>query len=204
VRIEVGEIESVIRAVDGIRNVYVQVRPDEDQKRVVAYCATGPARAVSEAALREHCRKRLVSTMRPSSFVIVDELPINASGKIDERALPSADFTVESEPVEQLSDIERNMLTEAFGPILGRTDFSKTASFFDLGGTSLQAAQLVSKIKKLFATTISLVVFFNDSSVQSMALEVERSRLASLSAEELEKAIEQMTEEDVARLLVSE
>jgi hypothetical protein len=62
----------------------------------------------------------------------------------------------------------------------------------------------MSKIKKLFSTTISLVVFFNDSSVRSMALEVERSRLASLSAEELEKAIEQMTEEDVARLLASE
>jgi acyl carrier protein len=170
----------------------------------VAYCATGSARAVSDAALRDHCRKRLVSTMRPGSFVIMDELPINTSGKIDERALPAADFTVESKPAEQLNDIERTMLTEAFGPILGRTDFSKTASFFDLGGTSLQAVQLMSKIKKLFSTTISLVVFFNDSSVRSMALEVERSRLASLSAEELEKAIEQMTEEDVARLLASE
>lgn len=204
VRIEIGEIESVIRAADGITNVYVQVRQDGDQKRVIAYCATGAGRAVSEAALRDHCRKRLVSTMRPSSFAIMDELPINASGKIDERALPAADFTVESKSVEQLTDIERSMLTEAFGPILGRTDFSKTASFFDLGGTSLQAVQLMSKIKKLFSTTISLVVFFNDSSVQSMALEVERSRLASLSAEELEKAIEQMTEEDVARLLASE
>lgn len=204
VRIEIGEIESVIRSVDGISNVYVQVRQDGDQKRVVAYCATGAARTVSEAALREHCRKRLVSTMRPSSFVIMDELPINASGKIDERALPAADLIVESKPVEQLNDIERTMLTEAFGPILGRVDFSKTASFFDLGGTSLQAVQLMSKIKKLFSTTISLVVFFNDSSVQNMALEVERSRLAGLSAEELEKAIEQMTEEDVTRLLAGE
>jgi acyl carrier protein len=96
------------------------------------------------------------------------------------------------------------MLNEAFGPILGRTDFSKTASFFDLGGTSLQAAQLVSKIKKLFSTSVSLAAFFSDSSVQSMALEVERARLASLSPEELEKAIEQMSEEDVARLLASE
>ncbi|WP_328345310.1 non-ribosomal peptide synthetase [Micromonospora sp. NBC_00421] len=206
VRIEIGEIESVLRAADGIKNVYVQVRPDGDQKRVVAYCATGAGGTVSEAVLREHCRKRLVSTMRPSSFVIMDELPINASGKIDERALPavSVDAAAESTPVEQLNDIERTMLTEAFGPILGRVDFSKTASFFDLGGTSLQAVQLMSKIKKLFSTTISLVVFFNDSSVQSMALEVERARLASLSPAELEQAIEQMSEEDVARLLASE
>ncbi len=204
VRIEIGEIESVIRSADGITNVYVQVRQDGDQKRVVAYCATGVARTVSEAALREHCRKRLVSTMRPASFVLMDDLPINASGKIDEKALPAPGVVVESKPAEQLNDIERTMLTEAFGPILGRVDFSKTTSFFDLGGTSLQAVQLMSKIKKLFATTISLVVFFNDSSVQNMALEVERSRLAGLSAEELEKAIEQMTEEDVARLLASE
>jgi acyl-coenzyme A synthetase/AMP-(fatty) acid ligase/acyl carrier protein len=204
VRIEIGEIESVIRGAAGITNVYVQVRLDGDQKRVVAYCATGPARTASEVALREHCRKRLVSTMRPSSFVIMDELPINASGKIDEKALPAPGVVVDTKPSEQLSDTERAMLTEAFGPILGRVDFSKTASFFDLGGTSLQAVQLMSKIKKLFATTIPLVVFFNDSSVQNMALEVERSRLASLSPEELEKAIEQMTEEDVARLLASE
>lgn len=208
VRIEVGEIESVIRTAAGIRNVFVQVQENQGQKRVVAYCATGGAGNISDATLREHCRKHLVSTMVPRTFVILDELPINASGKINERALPAADATVEaavdSGPAEQLSDIESHMLTEAFGPILGRTDFSKTASFFDLGGTSLQAAQLVSKIKKLFSTSVSLAAFFNDSSVQSMALEVERARLASLSAEELERAIEQMSAEDMARLLASE
>jgi amino acid adenylation domain-containing protein len=208
VRIEVGEIESVIRTAPGIRNVFVQVQEDQGQKRVVAYCATGGAGNVSDATLREHCRRHLVSTMVPSSFVILDELPINASGKINERELPAAGAAVEaagdSVPAEQLSDLERQMLTDAFGPILGRTDFSKTASFFDLGGTSLQAAQLVSKIKKLFSTSVSLAAFFSDSSVRSMALEVERARLASLSPEELEKVIEQMSEEDVARLLASE
>ncbi|MFH8217695.1 amino acid adenylation domain-containing protein [Streptomyces sp. NPDC018057] len=201
VRIEIGEIESVIRAFDGIRNVYVQVQQAQDHKRVVAYCATGGARHVSETALREHCRRYLVSTMVPSTFLVLDELPINASGKIDERALPGVDATAEPEPEERLSDVERQMLTKAFGPILGRTDFAKNVSFFDLGGTSLQAAQLVSKIKKIFATDISLAAFFADSSVQSMALEVERARLAGLPPEELEKVIEQMSEEDVSRLL---
>lgn len=201
VRIEIGEIESAIRAVRGISNVYVQVQQEHDEKRVVAYCATGGARDVSEGTLRDHCRKRLVSTMVPSTFVLLDELPINGSGKIDERSLPGVDFTVEPEPADQLNDVERKMMSQAFGPILGRTDFAKNVSFFDLGGTSLQAAQLVSKIKKIFATDISLAAFFKDSSVQSMALEVERSRLASLPPDELEKAIEQMAEEDVARLL---
>jgi amino acid adenylation domain-containing protein len=208
VRIEIGEIESVIRTAPGIRNVFVQVQEEQGQKRVVAYCATGGAGNISDATLREHCRKHLVSTMVPSSFVFLDELPINASGKINERALPAAGATaeaaVDSAPAERLSDIERQMLTEAFGPILGRTDFSKTTNFFDLGGTSLQAAQLVSKIKKLFSTSVSLAAFFSDSSVQSMALEVERARLASLPAAELEKAVEQMSKEDVARLVASE
>jgi len=166
VRIEIGEIESVIRAADGIKNVYVQVRADGDQKRVVAYCATGPARAVSEAALREHCRRRLVSTMRPSSFVIMDELPINASGKIDEKALPAPGVR---RRIHTLGTAQRHRTNDADRGVRAdprRVDFSKTASFFDLGGTSLQAVQLMSKIKKLFSTTISLVVFFNDSSVQ--------------------------------------
>jgi len=201
VRIEIGEIESAIRAFRGVRNVFVQVQQERDLKRVVAYCATGGAHDVTEAALRGHCRKHLVSTMVPGRFVLLDELPINASGKIDERALPGVDDTVEPEPVDQLTDVERKMMTQAFGAILGRTDFAKNVSFFDLGGTSLQAAQLVSKIKKIFATDISLAAFFADSSVQSLALEVERFRLASLSPEELQQAIEQMTEEDVARLL---
>jgi acyl carrier protein len=208
VRIEVGEIESVIGAATGVRNVFVQVQEDQDQRRIVAYCATGGAGNISDATLREHCRKHLVSTMVPSSFVILDELPIDASGKINEQALPAAGAAVEaavdSEPAEQLSDIERQMLTEVFGPILGRADFSKTASFFDVGGTSLQAAQLVSKIKKVFSTSVSLAAFFLDPNVQSMALQVERARLASLPLEELEKALEQMSEEDIARLLTSE
>ncbi|MFD5141787.1 amino acid adenylation domain-containing protein [Streptomyces sp. NPDC058401] len=201
VRIEIGEIESVLRTARGVRNVYVRVQQDQDHKRVVAYCATGGAGEVSEGALRDHCRRHLVSTMVPSTFVLLDELPVNASGKIDERALPNVGSAVEAEPTEGLTDVERQMMTKAFEPILGRSDFAKNLSFFDLGGTSLQAAQLVSKIKKIFATEISLAAFFADSSVQSMALEVERSRLAGLSPEELEKAIEQMTEEDVARLL---
>jgi amino acid adenylation domain-containing protein len=203
VRIEIGEIESAIRAARGIRNVYVRVQQEQDRKTVVAYCATGGARDVSEAALREHCRRHLVSTMVPSTFVLLDELPINGSGKIDERALPGAGagVTAEQAPVDQLTDVEAKMMTQAFGAILGRTDFAKNVSFFDLGGTSLQAAQLVSKIKKIFATDISLAAFFADSSVQSLALEVERTRLAGLSPEELQQAIEQMTEEDVARLL---
>ena len=201
VRIEIGEIESAIRAARGVRNVYVQVQPDGEHKRVVAYCATGGAREVSETALRDHCRRHLVSTMVPSAFVLLDELPINASGKIDERALPAVGAAAAPETADQLTDVERKMMTQAFGPILGRTDFAKNVSFFDLGGTSLQAAQLVSKIKKIFATDISLAAFFADSSVQSLALEVERFRLASLSPEELQQAIERMTEEDVTRLL---
>ncbi|MEE4545842.1 amino acid adenylation domain-containing protein [Streptomyces sp. V4-01] len=201
VRIEIGEIESAIRAARGVRNVFVQVQQEQDTKRVVAYCATGGARDLSEAALRDHCRKHLVSTMVPSRFVLLDELPINASGKIDERALPAAGAAVEPETEDRLTDVESKMMTQAFGAILGRTDFAKNVSFFDLGGTSLQAAQLVSKIKKIFATDISLAAFFADSSVQSLALEVERTRLAGLSPEELQQVIEQMTEEDVARLL---
>ncbi len=201
VRIEIGEIESAIRAARGVRNVFVQVQQDEDHKRVVAYCATGGAPDVSESALRDHCRRHLVSTMVPSRFVLLDELPINGSGKIDERALPGVGAAAEPEPTDRLTDVERKMMTQAFGAILGRTDFAKNVSFFDLGGTSLQAAQLVSKIKKIFATDISLAAFFADSSVQSLALEVERSRLASLSPDELQQAIDQMTEEDVTRLL---
>lgn len=201
VRIEIGEIESAIRAARGVRNVFVQVQQEQDTKRVVAYCATGGAHDVSETALRDHCRKRLVSTMVPSRFVLLDELPINGSGKIDERALPAAGDAAEPKTADHLTDVESKMMTQAFGAILGRTDFAKNISFFDLGGTSLQAAQLVSKIKKIFVTDIPLAVFFADSSVQSLALEVERSRLARLSPEELQQAIEQMTEEDVARLL---
>lgn len=201
VRIEIGEIESAIRAARGVRNVFVRVQQDQDTKRVVAYCATGGSGDVTETALRDHCRKHLVSTMVPSTFVLLDELPINGSGKIDERALPAAGATVEAETADELTDVERKMMTQAFGPILGRTDFAKNVSFFDLGGTSLQAAQLISKIKKIFATDVSLAAFFADSSVQSLALEVERARLASLSPEELQQVIEQMTEEDVSRLL---
>ncbi|WP_327674361.1 non-ribosomal peptide synthetase [Kitasatospora sp. NBC_00458] len=201
VRIEIGEIESAVRGARGVLNVFVQVQQEQDQKRVVAYCATGGAGDVTENALREHCRRHLVSTMVPAKFVLLDELPINASGKIDERALPAVDATAEPEEADRLTDVERRMMTQAFGPILGRTDFAKNVSFFDLGGTSLQAAQLISKIKKIFATDVSLAAFFADSSVQSLALEVERSRLASLSPEELQQAIEEMTEEDVTRLL---
>src|SRR5919112_4663844 len=89
-RIELGEIESVLVRQEGVKEAAVVVREDEGgDKRLVGYVSAEEGRRLSAAELRERLRRELPEYMTPSAFVLMDELPKTASGKVNRPALPA-------------------------------------------------------------------------------------------------------------------
>jgi amino acid adenylation domain-containing protein len=90
-RIETAEIESTLRQHPAVREAVVTVREDSSEKRLVAYLVLQPKQTITTNQLRTHLQQSLPDYMVLSTFVVLDKLPLTASGKIDRRQLPAPD-----------------------------------------------------------------------------------------------------------------
>ncbi|MFF3247470.1 amino acid adenylation domain-containing protein [Streptomyces sp. NPDC002870] len=166
-RIEPGEIESVLAQAPGVGRVAVIVREDRPGVRqLVAYVvpaagvgpdaaadrpdADGAAADGSDAglpdagALRALVARRLPEYMVPAAVVVLPELPLMPSGKLDQSALPAPVYTGSAES-RAPRDERETKLCELFGELLGATGVGIDDNFFDLGGDSIVAIQFASR-----------------------------------------------------------
>ncbi|MFI7605992.1 amino acid adenylation domain-containing protein [Micromonospora sp. NPDC049366] len=145
-RIELGEIESALRELPGVTEAAVIVREDSPgDKRLTAY-VVGPA---EHAPLRAALKETLPEYMVPAAFVTLDALPLSPNGKLDRRALPAPVVSREASVtlVEPRDDTER-LLAGIWSEVLGVPTLGIDDDFFDLGGHSMLATQVVAKIRK--------------------------------------------------------
>jgi amino acid adenylation domain-containing protein len=175
VRVEPGEIEAALRDGPGVRDAHVAARPGpRGEKRLVAWIVG--ERGGPEADLREHLRARLPEVMVPSAFVHLDALPLTASGKIDRRALPDPDWQrpeLRGEPVAPRTPVEE-ILAEIWKDLLGVERVGIHDSFFDLGGHSLKAGQLVLRIRGQLGVELPVRTVFEAPTVAEMAVAIGR------------------------------
>ena len=166
-RVELGEIEAVLAALDGVAQAAVAVREDQPgDKRLAGYVVPDPGAELDPAVLREACGRVLPGYMVPSAVVVLDALPLNANGKLDRRALPAPEYAAghgraPASPREQA-------LCELFAQVLGLDQVGVEDSFFDLGGHSLLAAVLVARLTQQLGVKISLRTFMSNSSVRAI------------------------------------
>ncbi|MBY4576090.1 non-ribosomal peptide synthetase, partial [Gordonia paraffinivorans] len=168
-RIELGEIEAVIASAPGVREVVVTVvdAPSGSQN-LVAY-VTGDD-SVSEAVLREHAAGRLLPFMRPSVWVVLDDMPVNAAGKVDRKALPAPSFDAVEYAAPE-SEAEQSVAA-VFADLLGVERVSVVESFFDLGGNSLSAARLAARASAVTGVEVSVRDVFDAPSVRELVAAV--------------------------------
>lgn len=145
-RIELGEIESALRDQPGVTEATVIVREDSPgDKRLTAYLVGEAEHAALKGALKD----TLPEYMVPAAFVTLDALPLTPNGKLDRKALPAPVVTREASValVEPRDDTER-ALAAIWSEVLGVDTLGIDDDFFDLGGHSMLATQVVAKIRK--------------------------------------------------------
>jgi len=142
-RIEIGEIESVINAIEFVETVAVIVRKVNENDTLVAFY-TGADN--NETVIRDICSDKLPKYMVPSAIVHLDKLPLNQSGKLDRKELVQMQVTVTNttESDEPINKSEK-FICEAFEKILGLDKAGRNTDFFDNGGTSLSMIALLSE-----------------------------------------------------------
>ncbi|MFJ3644674.1 non-ribosomal peptide synthase/polyketide synthase [Streptomyces murinus] len=148
-RIEPGEIEAALLALDGITAAAVVAVPDaHGHTRLAAYIvpASGAPRPVP-AELRADLRRVLPDAWVPSSFTALDALPLTTSGKLDRRALPAPETPAAEREFVAPRTPEEETLAAVWAEVLGVARVGVTDNFFELGGDSILSIQAVSRAR---------------------------------------------------------
>ncbi|MEO9330497.1 amino acid adenylation domain-containing protein [Gordonia aurantiaca] len=170
-RIELAEIEAVLARVDGITHAAATVHCASSGDVLVGYLAGD----VDLDAVRARVAETLPQYMRPTQWVVLDDVPLTPTGKLDRRALPAPEV-VAGEYVPPADGIER-VLAGIFGEILGLDEVSVTVPFFDLGGHSLLAMRVVAAVADQLAIDIDIRDLFRTPTVRELAATLTRRQL---------------------------
>jgi amino acid adenylation domain-containing protein len=177
-RVELGEIDAVLREHKSIKDVAVVARKSESgQQKVYAYVVAKVGEKPSVNELRNALKMKLPDFMIPSAFVFLNALPVNPNGKLDRRALPEPDGTrpeLEQTYFPPQSALEK-LLCHLFAGVLGLERVGVADSFFDLGGHSLLATTLVSRIRTTFGVSLPLSQLFSHPTVRLLVPVLEKS-----------------------------
>jgi amino acid adenylation domain-containing protein len=169
-RLELGEVEAALAKHPSIRESVVIARDGGAEKRLLAYfVANGTKLKVAE--LRSFLSGHLPDYAVPSAFVQMDKLPLSANGKVDRLALPEPDDArsgLSSEFVAPQNEIEKR-LASIWGNVLRVERVGRDDNFFEFGGHSLLAAQIIARVRHEFGVDLSLRVLFEDPTVARMA-----------------------------------
>ncbi|UQI45639.1 amino acid adenylation domain-containing protein [Streptomyces sp. HU2014] len=206
-RIEPGEIEHALTTSPGVAQAVVTVdRPGTPEARLIAYAVAEAARSLDADALRTGLMDRLPQHMVPAQLMVLDALPLTPNGKVDHARLPAPQEGAARVHVAPRDATERD-LAEIWHGLLDVPLESIGAydSFFDLGGNSLQATRLISRIRDTFHTALEPRVLFAQPVLKDLAARI-GEELATAAAEEtdLEAEIAGLSEEELDRLLSEE
>jgi amino acid adenylation domain-containing protein len=175
-RIELGEIEHAILEDARIERAVVIARvEDSGQKQLVAYVTTNANVSVDEIQAR--LRYQLPDYMSPAAIVVLDELPRTPNGKVDRKALPAPDRGVQKQEYAVPEGMTEELLATLWCAVLRVERVGREDNFFDLGGHSLFATQLVSRIREAFGVELPIRVVFEQQTLRGQARAIEEAKV---------------------------
>jgi len=198
-RIELGEIELMLAQHPEVREAVVVAR-----ERLTAYVVLNELGTATAKQLKEFLKERLPEYMLPSSFVVLDALPLTTTGKVDRNALPNQiRVDVEETYLAPRTALEQ-VLAGIFSQVLSLERVGVNDSFFELGGHSLQATQVLSRVREAFQLELPLRALFKAPSVSGLAafiLEDEAKRARVERTAELLLKLANLSDEEVDDLI---
>jgi amino acid adenylation domain-containing protein len=169
-RIELGEIESALRRHPVVHQATVLAREDvPGQKRLVAYILPQQAAAMPSRndEFESFLRDRLPEYMIPSDFVLLEQLPLTPSGKIDRRALPRPELRIGKERVAPRTSTEQG-LAAIWEEVLGLEEVGIDDNFFNVGGDSIRSIQVRARAQQA-GWNFSLQDMFRYQTIRQLA-----------------------------------
>ncbi|MCU0709860.1 MAG: amino acid adenylation domain-containing protein, partial [Pirellula sp.] len=171
-RIELGEIESAINEHENIARSVVILREDRPgDQRLVAYCVPKSEKQLDLSELRAQLGKRLPDYMQPSAFVILKTLPVSPNGKLDRRKLPAPDLSraeLDTDYVAPATPIE-NQIASIWMEVLGIQKVGIHDHFFRLGGNSLSAVRVLSRMNRQWGSHLIPRDLFDAPTIAGLA-----------------------------------
>ncbi|MFE2945185.1 amino acid adenylation domain-containing protein, partial [Streptomyces sp. NPDC059255] len=171
-RIEPGEIEAVLARHPEVRSAVVVAREDHPgAKRLAAYLVPEHGDGLDVQALRSHVADLLPEFMVPAAFVTLDALPLTANGKLDRRALPVPEYATDraARPYRAPRNGTEQSLCTIWSEILGVEQVGAEDDFFALGGDSILALQVVSRVRSATSVSLSWRTLFDRPTVEALA-----------------------------------
>jgi acyl carrier protein len=175
-RIELGEIEAGLRAHPGIRDAVVVVRDG----RLVGYVAADTA--PDETAVKAELATILPEYMVPSKLVWLERLPVSANGKLDRKALPDPEWESGASHAEPEGETEQ-AIAGIWRDVLGLSQISRHDDFFNLGGHSILATRMVSRLRQALAVELPLATLFETRTIAGLAAVIDRHGRGDAAAE---------------------
>ena len=169
-RIELGEIEATLAQHPSVRDAVVVARKDSGDKHLAAYVTLRGTPDIDDDELRHFISQQLPQHMVPSTFVVLEQMPLSPTGKIDRAALPANGF--KSKTARELTapaDALELRLLKIWEKVLEVKSISVNDNFFDLGGHSLLAVHLFALIEKAFGRNLPLATLFQAPTVKQLA-----------------------------------
>jgi len=188
-RIELSEIEACLACDEGVKEAVVIAREEASgDQRLVAYVTQRGSVPLTPAKLQAFAKASLPDYMVPSAFVVLEQLPLTPSAKLDRRALPAPQLSdyVRREYEPPHEGIEKS-LAELWRPLLQNDHIGRRDNFFDLGGHSLLAIKALFHINQRLGCALQVNDLYRHPTLQELAARiggaVEQDQLVELARE---------------------
>ncbi|MGH3854044.1 MAG: amino acid adenylation domain-containing protein, partial [Pseudonocardiaceae bacterium] len=162
-RVEPAEIEAVLLSDPDVVQAAVVAR---DDRMLVGYVVLAAGALSGPEELRKHVASALPAHLVPSAVVVLDGFPVSPNGKLDRAALPAPTFTVGDDRARTPPE---EVLRGLFAEVLGVPSVGVRDDFFALGGHSMLAATLISRVREVFGVELGLRTLFAASTVAELA-----------------------------------
>lgn len=201
-RVELGDIEACLASAEGVTHAAVKMQPQGESQWLIAYAS---GNNLNEDQLNAWLAERLPEMMLPQRIVLLDTMPLLASGKIDRQQLPSIDALASQdlgtcEP--PANDVEF-VIHSVFKQVLGMDEVGVTWDFFAIGGHSLSAIKITGQLRKQLQIDLPPGLLFEHSSIRKLAIaaqsrESEPGKLAAVA--KIRRQLASMTPEQIEAL----
>jgi amino acid adenylation domain-containing protein len=175
-RVELGEIEAVLARYAGVQQAVVLAREDgRGEKRLAAYVVARKDARLDRDGLHQHMAQHLPEYMIPAAVIPLAKLPLTANGKVDRQALPAPEQAAETSGYVAPRTPTEQMVAQIWADVLRLDKVGIHDDFFRVGGHSLSATQVVSRLLPAFHIELPLRTLFEARTVAKLAETIDRA-----------------------------